>query len=501
MTSRLTPRLSARAEALLWLTAAALLLLWPGQVGAAGAANPHQFMEEENSCGRCHRQIPPRGEYGDWVMEVDSICGDCHERAGRLLHPMEIRPRIHFDMPLPLDYEGRITCVTCHDPHSEPYADVPYVKESPLLLVRKVVFRQAHRTYFLRMPNDRGQICSRCHDGRKLSEQVRSFRTPPKQDYRGSLACSACHGREYLEWSRTAHARCLQNPATTPGALEAAFAGSESISREDIVRTIGVHWTQRYLVVRSAALMTAREVWSLTESRWAPEYWGEQPWREQCAGCHYTGYNPYLDTLVEEGVGCECCHGPGGRHVDSGRAEDIVNPSRLPGEARAAVCAACHTRGHDRTGEFLYPVGYVPGQDLEVFYRGLIPRRGQGTDTFRDDGTLEDRLRSLEFWMERFLKEPGVECAFGAGRRTSGDGIEKQGDPTLARYCLSCHGARTRGDSRPAACRQEDENCYRCHDPLRDDHGLPSIHDHKFVFGQTGDLLPRPGGAGSGRKN
>ena len=218
-------------------------------------------------------------------------------------------------------------------------------------------------------------------------------------------------------------------------------------------------------------------------------------WRELCAGCHYTAYDPYLETYVEEGVGCEACHGPGGDHVDSGGSGSIVNPAKLNSEDRDAICASCHTHGHDRTGEFRYPAGYAPGEDLTLYFKGLIPKKGQEADTFRDDGTLADRLRSFRFWVQRFLLRKGVNCTLCKSFRSGGEAfVDAPGQTaimTLAEHCFSCHLSLREDPALHEPGVTTATDCYDCHEPMRDKKGDPSIHDHKFVFAESlGGSLP-----------
>ncbi|MFP7753740.1 multiheme c-type cytochrome [Thermodesulfobacteriota bacterium B35] len=63
----------------------------------------------------------------------------------------------------------------------------------------------------------------------------------------------------------------------------------------------------------------------------------------KCYGCHTTGYGkPGGFVSVEKtpelkNAGCEVCHGPGSRHVRTGRPEDIKRrPTRKD-------CETCHT--------------------------------------------------------------------------------------------------------------------------------------------------------------
>jgi len=244
---------------------------------------------------------------------------------------------------------------------------------------------------------------------------------------------------------------------------------------------IGVHWTQRYVVDRDGELKVASGVWSLGESAWVRSFSRDQTWREYCAGCHLTGYDPYSGAYVEKGVGCEMCHGPGGSHVRSGKGGDIVNPAHIELRLAGSICASCHTNGHDRTGQFRFPVGYLPGQELDPYYRGLLPHVGQEEDTFRGDGTLEDRLRSFAFWLGQLYRPGRITCKLCTSLHAVPGGEEpvNEEDLTPAQYCLSCHH-RLHEDPEHRLSSGKDLDCRSCHIPLKDRLGRPSIHDHKY---------------------
>jgi hypothetical protein len=71
-----------------------------------------------------------------------------------------------------------------------------------------------------------------------------------------------------------------------------------------------------------------------------------------CVKCHVVAFDQeggFIDMdLTPElaGVQCECCHGPGRKHMESQNPADIVGK---PGEA---VCRACHTEGQDKNFDF-----------------------------------------------------------------------------------------------------------------------------------------------------
>ncbi len=88
-------------------------------------------------------------------------------------------------------------------------------------------------------------------------------------------------------------------------------------------------------------------------------------WENRCAGCHQTGLSVASQTTTygaasvpeavtgysELNIGCERCHGPGARHVQTRDPADIVNPGNFPSQGAAGlrlanqVCGACHSRG------------------------------------------------------------------------------------------------------------------------------------------------------------
>jgi len=447
-----------------------------------GAQNPHAFMEDPSRCLHCHDSKPVQPG-GLFIKDIVSLCKDCHLMAHRMSHPVDIRPQEGVHPELPLDHEGTITCSTCHDPHSEPSSATPYAKRGVVERLKGMFSSAGYPTYFLRISNTEGQLCLSCHKSEEVDRGHLDVPTAFERDYTGSKACERCHKDIFREWKKTSHARTLQDPRENSNAIAAVFSGNESFKPEDVEIVIGVHWTQRYVIDRGGELRIARGVWSLGESTWTRSFWREQSWKDYCAGCHLTGYDPYEDAYIEKGIGCEMCHGPGGNHVRSGKSEDIVNPARIEWRLASSICASCHTNGHDRTGQFRYPVGYIPGQDLDLYYRGLLPHVGQGEDTFKGDGTLEDRLRSFAFWLGQFYQPSRIVCKQCKSLHILLDEEVAEGDVDLtpAQYCLSCHEG-LHGDPEHKLRSGKDVDCHSCHIPLTDSLGRSSIHDHKYEF-------------------
>ena len=209
-----------------------------------------------------------------------------------------------------------------------------------------------------------------------------------------------------------------------------------------MLRTVGEHWTQRYLVQGKKELMVVPDTWSIQAGAWMKEGSFNRPWLKYCAGCHVTALNPFDGSSFEMGTGCEGCHGPGRRHAESSDQTEIVNPAVLIESRRDMICESCHTAGHDRSGNFRYPVGYRPGDDLQRSYRGLVPKPGQDTSNYTGDNSYEDRHRQFLFWASRINILVGVTCdVCSADRRAAAEmeGKDPEYRLTPDEMCGTCH--------------------------------------------------------------
>lgn len=90
-----------------------------------------------------------------------------------------------------------------------------------------------------------------------------------------------------------------------------------------------------------------------------------------CIGCHsekaahVAGNETMLRGELGRGIGCERCHGPGAKHLETSSGADLVVPSRLSFARQLDLCAQCHVEGaaevaHAGKTSF----DYVPGAPL-----------------------------------------------------------------------------------------------------------------------------------------
>jgi len=446
-------------------------------------------MKDRSRCVECHLEsVPAAGRpYAtlNFRKDIVTLCMSCHPM--RVSHPVDIAPGKGRGKDLPLDTDGTMTCVTCHNPHSSPYSDLQHAGRSLFEKIRDTAFPYLpgrFRTYFLRIPSPSGQICESCHALQTLVARKTDVTAVDPSRYSGAEACGGCHPLEYRQWKRTPHARMLRSPRKDPSAVIARFADSPPFPSSEIAYVLGSRNVQRFISRKGDSLVVRTPIWLIRGKQWNLSYWREMDWMKSCAGCHTTGLNPFLGRYVAEGIACEACHGPGRAHALSGRPSDIVNPGKLTESRRAMICMSCHTTGHDPTGEFRFPVGYVPGADLRKYYSGLTPKPGQDDKSFKGDGTFADRQAQYLFWRSRMLIVEGETCDLCKNFRAAGMEMKNGGPRTMTarEFCLSCHD----GTVQPVPRGHEEINaerghCLACHPQDRSSAGDLSIHDHKYI--------------------
>lgn len=96
-------------------------------VASGGAAEKRKFdnphgRTDRKACILCHVSPPAEGETRrdanlKFGGDVVALCSSCHE-GYRHMHPVKIAvaPDLKSPEDLPLDKDGKITCITCHDP-------------------------------------------------------------------------------------------------------------------------------------------------------------------------------------------------------------------------------------------------------------------------------------------------------------------------------------------------------------------------------------------------
>ena len=227
-------------------------------------------------------------------------------------------------------------------------------------------------------------------------------------EFVSSRACRACHPSEHASWDASYHQSMTQ--VATPESVRGEFEDVElrqgawvfrlqrrgdaywidmpelDWSRQGptgprvqrkVVMTTGSHHMQAYWYgsgnTRVVGLLPF--IYDLRIQRWVPrracflvppfpEPISELGhWNKKCIECHATlgrlrpvEPNGEDTQVVEFGIACEACHGPGaahiaanhsplrryGKHFTTRRDADIVQPEHLPHDRSAEVCGQCH---------------------------------------------------------------------------------------------------------------------------------------------------------------
>ncbi|NIQ95398.1 MAG: hypothetical protein GWN87_15255 [Desulfuromonadales bacterium] len=170
-------------------------------------------------------------------------------------------------------------------------------------------------------------------------------------EYVGSDKCFKCHAEQFNDWQASGHPWKLRK---TEKARYAKLPLPPGYGWDDISYVIGgANKKARYIdnkgyIVTSAKDGSeARTQYNLQDGSWSFYHKGEKkPYK--CGPCHMTAYSEkghqdgmegMIGTWVEDGIGCEECHGPGSEHIKKPSKKTIQI------DATAEACGKCHQRG------------------------------------------------------------------------------------------------------------------------------------------------------------
>ncbi|TAL26580.1 MAG: hypothetical protein EPN94_02955 [Nitrospirae bacterium] len=118
-----------------------LVLLFAMPERAAG----HNFIGKVG-CFECHEKLPVGKTALLLKTNIEKICMKCHHLEKRLSHPVGVVPKVIVPLDLPLDKDGMVSCVTCHDVH--------------MSAVNKLTGK---KTFYLRRTLKGKKFCYSCH--------------------------------------------------------------------------------------------------------------------------------------------------------------------------------------------------------------------------------------------------------------------------------------------------------------------------------------------------
>jgi hypothetical protein len=194
-------------------------------------------------------------------------------------------------------------------------------------------------------------------------------KTVPTVAFVSSEACMKCHLTEYQSWKETLHSKMIRtkqdgilkeavqkwkSDGAGPGPTKANITGKD-VTLDDVVYVVGSHWKQRYLVKNdeTGGHQFLNRQFNSVSGKWE-NYGHKNDWETSCATCHAMGYKVVKydpashkvakASFTEMNIGCETCHGPGGKHVSTKAKKDIWNQASQPKEVQSRTCGYCHIR-------------------------------------------------------------------------------------------------------------------------------------------------------------
>jgi predicted CXXCH cytochrome family protein len=245
--------------------------------------------------------------------------------------------------------------------------------------------------------------------------------------YRGSKVCVLCHKTRNPDivssYLQSPHAKALLEASDE--VIVADFSNAP-FPKERVKYVLGIgHRYQAYLDENWKVLPGK---WSVEEKKWLPQE--EVDGKTQCIACHTTGFHPDTQEWKETNVGCEACHGPGSRHLLNPKdTTAIVNPKRLREQNPqrvAMICGQCHSRGHDPSGKFPFPVGFKPGEDLSKYFVDAKPREPGMNQQF------SELAQSPKHWQQGVVC---ITCHEPHGHTDQPFMLRKP----ITELCLGCH--------------------------------------------------------------
>ena len=299
----------------------------------------------------------------------------------------------------------------------------------------------------------------------------------------GSQACRPCHAGIFESFARTPMAQSSGRvESLAPTSFTAAgrsyriedkrlFFEGGSVSFDFFVGSNSEG--RSYLRQHDGYMFELPVTWYSRKHAWdaSPGYQNDSEIRltravePSCLWCHSSRVRPVLGTqnrygdppFLENGIGCERCHGPGSEHIKNPVKFSMVNPARLDPERRDAICSQCHLTGEAR-----------------------IERPGKRFVEFRAGERLSDYVTYFVWKQGRrdFKVTSHVErLAASACKTATGDALS----------CATCHEPHTNADKSQTACmschttaHHQEERCVTCHMPriraVDANHGVMTDH-------------------------
>ena len=304
---------------------------------------------KKGDCAACHNVHNAKGGYLSRVVygeispmepAVDGFCLACHDPEGMAKH--KVKKSIYSEHPVGVKNPSdklpgkKISCVTCHEPHS-------------------------HEEELLRIPvRENSALCLNCHTDKSLKGTPHDILHNPdvklskkeKEELLKGGACSACHtphNPEYkVLWSRKlGKGKTVNERMCSSCHAEGGLAADKTVGEH--THPTGREITQKNLkMIKGSRLPLISQMTALPAKRGETGVLG-------CATCHepHNGADKKrLTRYTVEGDSslCTACHTAESTVIGTDHDLRVVGKGK---ELKAGVCSACHVP-HNAKDKFLW---------------------------------------------------------------------------------------------------------------------------------------------------
>ncbi|WP_075860394.1 cytochrome c3 family protein [Carboxydothermus pertinax] len=490
---------------------------------------------------------PGKPEKISYISGISEFCASCHPSYYKTTvdlqtyfyenyrHPVDLTVypeqasvlaqtyNIKFEYDPTTGTFSKINCLTCHTAHG---VNQDYWLKTGT--VPEEAYENTGSSALKRLPNMKS--CVLCHPdktGYFMESPTPTNYYQGSSQYVGSLACKSCHQNYYEGWQKTAHARTIGfgfnsivadavyplEPSVNGFRYRFTYSGLNDkmasagnllyrlidstradVYPEQVTLSVGFKWLQSYAVYDTTYNLLSGS-FNVPAKKFTV-FSGVYD-LNSCLGCHGTGFKvtsvnnqTYEVTgfeLVERGVGCEACHGPGKNHTENPNHYNIYNPKYQTPELRSSLCGQCHSKGvsllyQQQTvmgltyrEDFLAPVDQrVYPWSVDWYTYGLIPGLNDpiyGTDNLgpylvgSSNPTPILSLQNLFYpAVDSIYRDARAQNEYPAFRQS----LHYKTGSLACNDCHNSHGTNLLGESLKTT---QGQLCSSCHDGTR----LPAV--------------------------
>ena len=262
-------------------------------------------------------------------------------------------PFAHFE-----GYTGDVVCSTCHEQEALSWAITHHAQAYYTLYERERVDEEKCVSCHVTGMGEPGGFVMGDHLSPMTSVTCESCHGPSGphdgQTTDASASCEGCHDAEHsVAFSLEKGLPHIDHFAANGMTTDELQARVEAIARGEVPKPLLAFpegETVGAAQCKSCHRQEHRTLKRAPHAKAMRRLVGEDAEKVECVRCHATpaASGPPAEDLagfrIDEGVGCESCHGPGGEHIAAPTADNIIGLGEsCPECVIEAICTTCHT--------------------------------------------------------------------------------------------------------------------------------------------------------------